>query len=386
MNDQIEKADHNEETSDEYAGEYDYAHVNTVARVALYDDLRSAPRVTEIQPAPTGEFIENLASKVYDQAKASGGTIPYTVIREVSENFIHARFAEVTVSILDDGNTIRFADQGPGISQKEKAQLPGFTSAIEPMKRYIRGVGSGLPIVKEYLDFSHGTISIEDNLGTGSVVTISLKEKPSSPEDTDTRYNLKEASLKEETPTAAAHAETAQAEFPMVGSPFESAAPTGTNQHHVGDGRPFPAAPSQYIPSQYASAHQAGLPMYQPHPQYQQQTQFHQQVQAQPYQQGYPYPAQQVPAHLGQPLGTHPQLQYALAPLVPPLSNREREFLPLFLSEGALGVTDLVHLTGVPQSSTHFILKKLEEAGLIEKTAGQKRILTDLGYQVASSL
>ena len=68
------------------------------------------------------------------------------------------------------------------------------------------------------------------------------------------------------------------------------------------------------------------------------------------------------------------------------MSNREREFLPIFLSEGALGVTDLVHLTGVPQSSTHVTLTKLEQAGLIEKTAGQKRILTELGYQVANSL
>ena len=152
---------------------FDFTHVNSVARIALYDNLLSAPRVTEIQPAPTGEFIESLATNVYQQSQAAGGTIPYTVIREVSENFIHARFQEATVSILDHGCTIRFADQGPGIACKDRAQLPGFTSAIEPMKSYIRGVGSGLPIVKEYLDFTHGTISIEDNLGTGSVVTIS---------------------------------------------------------------------------------------------------------------------------------------------------------------------------------------------------------------------
>ncbi len=70
----------------------------------------------------------------------------------------------------------------------------------------------------------------------------------------------------------------------------------------------------------------------------------------------------------------------------PPLSQRERDFLPIFLSEGALGVTDLSRLTGVPQSSTYVALSKLEEAGLIEKTVGQKRILTDLGYHVANSL
>ena len=98
---------------------FDFTHVNSVARIALYDNLLSAPRVTEIQPAPTGEFIESLATNVYQQSQAAGGTIPYTVIREVSENFIHARFQEATVSILDHGCTIRFADQGPGIACKD---------------------------------------------------------------------------------------------------------------------------------------------------------------------------------------------------------------------------------------------------------------------------
>ena len=42
------------------------------------------------------------------------------------------------------------------------------------MKRYIRGVGSGLPIVKDYLETTHGYIEIEDNINKGSVVTISL--------------------------------------------------------------------------------------------------------------------------------------------------------------------------------------------------------------------
>ena len=156
---------------------FDYTFVHSPARIALYDDMRTAPRITEIQPAPTAEFIEKLTTTIYDQSHMAGGSIPYTPIREVTENFIHARFSEIIVSILDKGNTIRFADQGPGIQQKDKAQLPGFSSAIEPMKRYIRGVGSGLPLVKEYLDFSNGSITIEDNLNTGSVVTISLEKE-----------------------------------------------------------------------------------------------------------------------------------------------------------------------------------------------------------------
>jgi hypothetical protein len=90
----------------------------------------------------------------------------------VSENFIHANFAEPVVSILDGGMTIRFADQGPGIADKTRAVLPGFTTASGDMKSYIRGVGSGLPIVRDYLSFSGGSLVIEDNLGGGSVVTL----------------------------------------------------------------------------------------------------------------------------------------------------------------------------------------------------------------------
>lgn len=321
MDNQIENASKNNDSADGYAGDFDYTRVNTVARIALYDDLRSAPRVTEIQPATTAEFIENLASKIYEQARAAGGTIPYTVVREVTENFIHARFTEIIVSILDGGNTIRFADQGPGINQKEKAQLPGFTSAIEPMKHYIRGVGSGLPIVKEYLDLSHGTITIEDNLGTGAVVTISM------------------------IPDAQAGAE----------NPMAQAIPQGSYPGAA----PYPYHEDPRIP-------QAGS--YRP-------------VQ----QRSNPDP------RMGGPSGWDPARygnDFAKTPLslVPPLNQRERDFLPIFLSEGALGVTDISRLTGVAPSSTYVTLSKLEEAGLIEKTVGQKRILTDLGYQVANSL
>lgn len=159
---------------------FDYSFVSATARIALYDDLKSAPRITCIDPAPTADFIEHLASTIDEQAKLLGGKIPYTAVREVSENFIHAQFRDIVVSILDSGNTIRFADQGPGIAEKEKAQKPGFTSATEPMKSYIRGVGSGLPIVREWIVDKDGSIIIEDNLTTGAVVTISLVEKPSS--------------------------------------------------------------------------------------------------------------------------------------------------------------------------------------------------------------
>ena len=245
--------------------DFDYSFVDATARVALYDDMKSAPRVIKVEPAPTNEFIEALTTTVYEQSKLAGGKIPYTLIREVSENFIHAQFREIVVSILDDGNTVRFADQGPGIQEKEKAQEPGFSSAIEPMKDYIRGVGSGFPIVKDYLDDRDGSIVIEDNLTSGAVVTVSLVKKPSK---------------------------------------------------------------------------QAGTR------------------------------AQQTPIPVP----------------IPPLSAREKLFLNLLQREGELGVTDLHELTDEASSTVYNTLRKLEEASLVEKSAGKKRTLTEFGYQVAATL
>lgn len=156
---------------------YDYSFVDSYARIAVYDDLLSSPQIIEIAPNTTREYITELASSVYENAQKSGGSIPFSIILQVAENFIHSRFREVVVSIMDNGDTIRFADQGPGISDKEKAQQPGFSSATSDMKKYIHGVGSGLPIVREYMETKNGVINIEDNMDTGAVITISLENK-----------------------------------------------------------------------------------------------------------------------------------------------------------------------------------------------------------------
>lgn len=156
----------------------DYSQVLNPARVAVYDDPLIAPRIITIQPTTTTEFIQNLAVCIDEQARRMGGNISYTVILEVTENFIHAQFREIVVSILDGGNTIRFTDQGPGIPDVEKAVRPGFTSAIEPMKHFIRGVGSGLPIVHDWVELKNGRITIDSNIGNGAAVTISLVEEP----------------------------------------------------------------------------------------------------------------------------------------------------------------------------------------------------------------
>jgi hypothetical protein len=156
-------------------------HISTRARIAVYDAASASPHVVDIDPQPIDAFIETLTAKIHELSRREGGGIPYAVIREVTENLIHAEFLEPVVSILEAGSTIRFADQGPGFPDKERVLLPGFTTARGEMKRFIRGVGSGLPIVRDYLVHSGGYLAIEDNLGACAVVTIHAGDRHRSP-------------------------------------------------------------------------------------------------------------------------------------------------------------------------------------------------------------
>jgi len=153
-----------------------------MVRVAVYDNLSSLPRVVELTGRDCREFVDLMANKTYELSQAKGGRIPFTVIREVVENLVHAYFEEAVVTILNDGNTIKVSDQGPGIRDKEAAFSPGFSTATREMKGVIRGVGSGLPVAREMIEVAGGKITVEDNLSRGAVVTLSLGPMPAEPE------------------------------------------------------------------------------------------------------------------------------------------------------------------------------------------------------------
>ncbi|MGB4581337.1 MAG: ATP-binding protein [Coriobacteriia bacterium] len=159
---------------------------STSALVAVYDALTAPPRVEQLASVSAGDLIESLSARVYHLSREAGGQVPFVVIREIVENFIHAGFDEVVVSVLDGGHTLRFADQGPGIRDKDRVFLPGFTTATHEMKRVIKGVGSGLPVARECLSFSGGTIEVDDNLGSGTVVTLRMSApSPTAPAETE---------------------------------------------------------------------------------------------------------------------------------------------------------------------------------------------------------
>lgn len=327
--------------------------VSTPARIAVYDDAAAAPRVVMVEPKDVRSFLEEITATVNRLSHEQGGTIPFMVIREIVENFIHAYFKAPTITILDGGNTIRFSDQGPGIKQKDLALEYGTSSATEEMKHYIRGVGSGLPYAQQYMVDKGGSLDIEDNLGGGTVVTISThpREEPPAPQ----------------APMTGAYGQPYQQQWPQQPQPFSQAY-----------GQQWPAQPWQQPYGQQAPA---GMP--------QQQTGWQQpQPYGQPWQQQTPagMPTQQQTwqqaAPMGQPAAQQPYVPMAGMPAAAPQFNERSQAILGFLSAHELcGPTDLANALGGSNATWSRALQDLAGQGVVIKDS-QKYRLTGYGQSL----
>ena len=354
------------------------------ARIAVYDDMLSTPRVIVIEPQDVRTYLEETTNTVYQCMKEQGGHISLMVIREIVENFIHAHFAEPIISILDGGDTIRFADQGPGIDDKERAFDFGVTSANSKMKRYIRGTGAGFPMVQEYLENAGGAVSIEDNMGNGTVVTVSLNpERVQEIERAGGRG-------------AAVRPETEQPIYPLPGAFAHQPMATQQMQPPVGQmqqPRMFPAqeaqAASMSMPplgygQQFPQQHQQGYQQpYQQMPQ-QQYNPWAQQMPPQPYQQWPQSFQQQMPPMqssqqpAAQMMYPNAANQYAQPQPDVFVSERGNAALGYLAQNQACGATDLARAFGNSAPTWSRTLNDLAQAGLVIKH-GQKYHLTELG-------
>ena len=329
-------------------------------RISIYDDMFSTPRVLIVQPSDPRTYLEEVTNTVYRVMKEQGGALPLMIIRELVENFIHAHFTEPIVSVLDGGNTIRFADLGPGISDKERAFEFGVTSADRSMKRYIRGTGAGLPMVQQYLENAGGAVSIEDNLGCGTVVTVSVDAARVQEIE---RHANRGAAVRGSSFTS----EQVTAHAP---SPYMQQAP---NQQ-------VPAQPYQPVPQAVPYGYQpatSGYP-YQPA------------AESCPAWQGYPPAAAQAPGMAypgaGQQMptgyGAAPQAPlYPAAPSAPaePLvEERGRSALSYIQEHGQAGPTDLSAAFGSSVPTWSRELATLSSYGFLEKH-GRKYLLTQSG-------
>ena len=143
-------------------------------RIAVYPRA-GEPEITEAAAAGPGSATPKFTRLVVQKVEELGGEVPEEAVREVMENLVHAGYRGVVVSILEDGNVVRVSDKGPGIADKGRAIEFGFSGATPEALREIRGVGAGLGMARAAAGKVGGTLNIEDNLGGGTVVTISVR-------------------------------------------------------------------------------------------------------------------------------------------------------------------------------------------------------------------
>ena len=149
-------------------------------KVAVYPN-GGEPEVSEVSAASASAATVKFSKLVMDKVEESGGRVPETALRELVENLIHAEFRGVVISVLEDGNVVRVSDKGTGIQHKDRAFEFGFSGATADAIREIRGVGAGLGMARAAAEEVGGTVTIEDNIGGGTVATVSVPETGKEP-------------------------------------------------------------------------------------------------------------------------------------------------------------------------------------------------------------
>lgn len=144
------------------------------ARLAIYRDGEPQPEVEEVQGTGPAELIHKLCTRTMAVIREVGGDLPQPPVEALLSNLVHAGFRAATVSVLAGGHTLRVSDGGPGIADKSLALEPGFSSAREAERELIAGVGAGLAVAARYAAEAGGRLDISDNLGSGTVVTLTL--------------------------------------------------------------------------------------------------------------------------------------------------------------------------------------------------------------------
>ena len=142
-------------------------------RVAVYPD-EGSPEVSEVAAANPRAATAKFAKLVVEEVRAVEGRVPEEAIKETVENLIHADYQGVVISIFDRGNAVRISDRGPGIRNKDRAMEFGFSGATAEALDEIRGVGAGLGIARTAVERVGGSLLVEDNIGGGAVVTLSV--------------------------------------------------------------------------------------------------------------------------------------------------------------------------------------------------------------------
>jgi anti-sigma regulatory factor (Ser/Thr protein kinase) len=109
--------------------------------------------------------------KMLKQLNVDSGIIKRTVVAlyEAEVNVVaHAYKGKILVDIDADAVCIRLIDEGPGISDINKAMEVGYSTASQSVREMGFGAGMGLPNIKNNTD----RLNITSKVGEGTTVEI----------------------------------------------------------------------------------------------------------------------------------------------------------------------------------------------------------------------
>jgi signal transduction histidine kinase len=124
--------------------------MNVPDNVKIYLDFKSPSLIIKADASQIRQVFNNIIENAIQSMKAGGSLHIDTIEKE---------------GLVD----IIFKDTGIGIPKENMSSLfePLFTTKV-------KGIGLGLTVVKDIIDIHNGKIKIESEVGTGTVVTISL--------------------------------------------------------------------------------------------------------------------------------------------------------------------------------------------------------------------
>lgn len=123
---------------------------------------------------PSREFIHEIEKDVFVDADRFKLKI---VFNNLMENAVKYSKGTIHVALVKAANhiSIKFADQGSGISQEDKFKIfQKFYRVGNEATRSSKGTGLGLYLVSKIIAKHKGLIRIADNLPSGSIFTIIL--------------------------------------------------------------------------------------------------------------------------------------------------------------------------------------------------------------------
>lgn len=142
-------------------------------RVAILDADGSF-RIQDIGGDSFPDYAVNLTGVISQELGGSDPAASPVALKEIVDNLIHALPCSVSVVLDPHRKNLFLSDTGPGIHRLDLAFEPGYSTATELHRSFIRGVGMGLFLAQEEIRSLGGELRIDSDPGNGTYVQASL--------------------------------------------------------------------------------------------------------------------------------------------------------------------------------------------------------------------